>query len=88
MAKTSDASPSRNYDRQIIGFSLSRDLAAEVKVEAARRKIRLKALFIEMWALYDLACEVRMEAAQRNISSKELLTESWTFYKNSGKKRA
>ena len=77
----------RNDGRQIVGFSLPRDLAVEVKVEAARRKVSLKALFVELWALYDLASEVRMDAEKRNISSKELLLESWTFYKNNGKKR-
>jgi len=38
--------------RQIIGFSLSPTLAAEVKAEAARRNLSLKYLFVEMWALY------------------------------------
>ncbi len=38
--------------RQIVGFSLPPALAAEVKIEAARRNISLKDLFGEMWALY------------------------------------
>ena len=38
--------------RQIIGFSLPPDLAVEVKMEAARRKISLRKLFVELWALY------------------------------------
>jgi hypothetical protein len=38
--------------RQIVGFSLPRDLAAEVKMEAARRGVSLKDLFTEMWALH------------------------------------
>jgi len=38
--------------RQILGISLPPDLASEVKVEAARRGIRLRALFTEMWGLY------------------------------------
>lgn len=45
----------RNHEprtRQIVGFSLSRERAAEVKAEANRRGIRLKALFDEIWTLY------------------------------------
>ena len=38
--------------RKIIGFSLPPALAAEVKVEAARRNISLRKLFSEMWSLY------------------------------------
>jgi hypothetical protein len=38
--------------RQIVGFSLPRDLAAEVKMEAARRGVSLKELFTEIWALH------------------------------------
>lgn len=38
--------------RQIVGFSLPPGLAAEVKVEAARRNISLRKLFTELWALY------------------------------------
>lgn len=38
--------------RQIVGFSLSPDQAAAVKIEAARRGISLKKLFDEMWSLY------------------------------------
>jgi hypothetical protein len=38
--------------RQIVGFSLSPALAAEIKLEARRRKIRLRALLEEMWADY------------------------------------
>lgn len=38
--------------RKILGFSLSPDIAAEVKVEAARRNISLRQLFNEMWTLY------------------------------------
>jgi hypothetical protein len=43
---------SHKRPRQIVGFSLSPDLAAEVKMEAARRGIPLRALFVELWALY------------------------------------
>lgn len=38
--------------RQIVGFSLPPELAAEVKMEAARRNLSLRKLFAEMWALY------------------------------------
>jgi hypothetical protein len=38
--------------RQIVGFSLSPELAAEVKAEAARRNISLHDLLRELWALY------------------------------------
>lgn len=38
--------------RQIVGFSLSPELAAAVKMEAARRDTTLKKLFEEMWAMY------------------------------------
>lgn len=39
-------------DRQIIGFSLPRNLAAEVKIEAARRGLSLRKLFEEAWITY------------------------------------
>lgn len=42
----------RTAGRQIVGFSLPPAVAAEVKIEAARRNISLKDLFGEMWALY------------------------------------
>jgi hypothetical protein len=38
--------------RRIVGFSLSPELASEVKMEAARRHISLRELLIEMWQLY------------------------------------
>lgn len=38
--------------RQIVGFSLSPEFAAEVKAEAARRNISLQELLRELWALY------------------------------------
>ena len=38
--------------RQIIGFSLSPDLASKVKAEAAQRQLSLRKLFEEMWRLY------------------------------------
>lgn len=43
----------RNQDRQILGFSLKPDLAREVKAEAAKRGLSLKALFEELWELYE-----------------------------------
>jgi len=36
--------------RQIVGFSLSPDMAADVKVEAAQRNVSLRKLFEEMWS--------------------------------------
>jgi hypothetical protein len=38
--------------RKIVGFSLSPELAAEVKTEAARRGRSLRQLLEEMWQLY------------------------------------
>lgn len=51
MKKTESPKP-RAKPRQIVGFSLPPELAAEVKMEAARRNISLRKLFAEMWALY------------------------------------
>jgi len=39
-------------DRQIVGFSLSPEMAAAVKMEATRRKLTLRKLFEELWADY------------------------------------
>lgn len=39
--------------RQIVGISLSPELASKVKAEAGRRNIALKKLFEEMWELYE-----------------------------------
>ena len=50
--KNTDAVPKKNRIRQIVGFSLPPELAVEVKTEAARRNISLRALFGELWALY------------------------------------
>lgn len=41
--------------RKIIGFSMSPELAIEVKAEAAQRGKSLRKLFEEMWALYQKA---------------------------------
>ena len=49
MPKNADLSDAG--DRQIIGISLPRDLAVAVKMEAVRRNVYLKDLFLEMWAL-------------------------------------
>jgi len=38
--------------RQIIGLSLSPELASEVKIEAARRGLFLRDLFVELWEVY------------------------------------
>lgn len=38
--------------RQIVGFSLPPETAAELKAEAGRRSISLRKLLEEMWALY------------------------------------
>ncbi|MPT48383.1 MAG: hypothetical protein E2598_08180 [Sphingobium sp.] len=35
--------------RRIVGFSLSPDMATDVKLEAARRDLSLRKLFEEMW---------------------------------------
>lgn len=40
-------------DRQILGISLPPDVAARVKVEAAKRNLSLRALFLEMWSAYE-----------------------------------
>jgi hypothetical protein len=50
-----EGTQSRLGTRQIVGFSLAPDLAAKVKSEAARRKIKLRSLFEEMWMLYQEA---------------------------------
>jgi hypothetical protein len=39
-------------DRRILGFSLSPELAREVKAEAERRGISLRTLFEELWAMH------------------------------------
>jgi hypothetical protein len=42
----------RQDDSQIIGFRLPVPIAKAVKIEAARRRIPLNALLVEMWELY------------------------------------
>jgi len=49
------SSPSLAEDhqsRRIVGFSLSPDMAMQVKLEAARRQLSLRKLFEEMWRDY------------------------------------
>jgi hypothetical protein len=41
-----------HINRRIIGFSLPVKVASDVKAEAARRKITLRELFLEMWSRY------------------------------------
>jgi hypothetical protein len=45
-----DAAPKKT--RQIVGFSLAPEFAAEFKMEAARRNMSLQELLREMWMLY------------------------------------
>ena len=52
MSKKTEPARRDPKTRQIVGFSLPPDLAAEVKVEAAKRNLSLRKLFGEMWALY------------------------------------
>lgn len=42
----------RQDNRQIVGFSLSPDMARDVKAEAGRRGMSLRKLFEEMWDSY------------------------------------
>ena len=42
----------RKKNRQIVGVSLSPELARSFKAEAGRRGVSLKSLFEEMWELY------------------------------------
>lgn len=42
----------RDHTRQILGISLSPEMARAVKAEAARRGVSLRKLFEEMWAQY------------------------------------
>ena len=41
--------------RQIVGFSISPELATQVKTEAAQRGLSLRRLFEEMWSTYEKA---------------------------------
>jgi hypothetical protein len=50
--KKSDLPASTKQPRQIVGLSLSPEVAAELKMEAARRGISIRKLFLEMWTQY------------------------------------
>lgn len=50
--KEPDSSRSQLRPRKIIGFSLSPEMAADVKMEAARRGLSLRQLLEEMWTQY------------------------------------
>ena len=52
MSKKTEPQRREPTTRQIVGFSLPPSLAAEVKVEAAKRNLSLRKLFGEMWTLY------------------------------------
>jgi hypothetical protein len=39
-------------NRKIIGISISPEMAADVKMEAAKRGVSLRSLFEEMWTDY------------------------------------
>jgi hypothetical protein len=52
MNKKTEASDTRLRSRKIVGFSLSPEFAAEVKMEAARRGLSLRQLLEEIWVLY------------------------------------
>lgn len=45
-------SPQPKTPRQLLGISLPPPLGAEVKMEATRRNISLRNLFMEIWVLY------------------------------------
>lgn len=52
MASMSTQPKPRQDNRQIVGFSLSPDMARDVKAEAGRRGLSLRKLFEEMWTGY------------------------------------
>lgn len=47
-------STDKQADRRIVGFSLSPDMATDVKNEAAKRGISLRKLFEEIWSEYNV----------------------------------
>ena len=60
MANTSSkASGSRLGARQIVGVSLSPEMAKAFKTEAASRGMSVRKLFEEMWSAYKKASEGR-----------------------------
>jgi hypothetical protein len=52
----------RNISRQILGISLSREMARDVKAEAARRGVSLRKLFEEMWAQYQKSAPAKSKS--------------------------
>lgn len=52
-AMESKQQKSAKKPRQIVGISLTPELASKVKAEAGRRNIALKKLFEEMWEIYE-----------------------------------
>lgn len=52
MTSKTSKNKDRAKTRQIVGFSLTPEFAAEVKAEAARRNLSLQELLRELWALY------------------------------------
>jgi hypothetical protein len=54
--------------RQIVGFSLSPDLASQVKIEAAARGLSLRDLFSELWTLYTAKRAKRVYEMPVNLS--------------------
>ena len=50
--KTDTTPTSKAQPRKIVGLSLPPEVTAELKMEAARRGVSLRALFLEMWTLY------------------------------------
>lgn len=53
MSKVEKSESDRLTPRQIVGFSMTPELASKVKAEAGRRSLSLKKLFEEMWSLYE-----------------------------------
>jgi cyclopropane fatty-acyl-phospholipid synthase-like methyltransferase len=50
--KPDSRSPDSRKNRQIIGLSLSPEMAREVKEEAARRGTSIRKMFEELWGNY------------------------------------
>jgi predicted HicB family RNase H-like nuclease len=62
MSEIRDKKPSRRPETgasQIIGFRMPAEIAQAIKVEAARRQIRLNDLLSEMWSVYCESNRVR-----------------------------
>lgn len=52
MARTGATRDRRDGGSKVVGIRMPKDLAREVKTEAARRGVKLNQLFSEMWQLY------------------------------------